>query len=63
MPTVVGAAEGRIGRPHHQMSCARAYFVITTGTAVGLDGPGRRDGAHFVLVTVGPDLHPLRRRR
>lgn len=63
MASIVGPSEGRISRPDHQMSCARAYFVIATGTAVGLDRSDRRDGTHLVLVAVRPGLHPERRRR
>lgn len=53
--------ERRVGRPRHQMCGAGAYFVVTAGTAVRLDRTVRGDGTDFVLVAVGPDLHPARR--
>ncbi len=32
--------------------------MIAARTTVSLDGPGRRDRAHFVLVAVGSGFHP-----
>lgn len=37
--------------------------MIAAGAPIGLDRAGRRDGTDFVLVAIGPELHPAQCRR
>ncbi len=61
--SVVDRLLTEVGRPHHQMRCARPDLVITARAPIGLGGPGRRDGPDLVARTRRPGLDPAGRRR
>jgi hypothetical protein len=58
MPPVLQPSLTLIDRPHHDMCCARADFVIASGAPIVLDGTRPRYGPHLVVEPVGADLDP-----
>jgi hypothetical protein len=62
MPPVLDGVFTEAGLPHNEMGCARADFVIAAGAPIRLRGPEGRNRPDFVLIAVGADLDPARRR-
>src|ERR1700758_2875226 len=60
VPPVLHALPAAVCRPNHHMRCTGTNFMVTARASIRLDGAGGGDGAHFVVVAVGPDFHTAR---
>src|SRR6516162_8452423 len=60
VPPVLDTLLAGVHRPDHHMRCTGTNFMVTAGASIRLGGAGGRDGAHFVVITVGADFHATR---